>query len=964
MSNPTKIPQIFEQLVSDQRASLPEEILHLLKSVGNDLYSEWMRTIVISDYVADKTLQHPDLLRDLIESNDLHTAYTNDVYALRLKAELLKEGGDLAVTLREFRCREMIRIIWRDLNKLSDLAETTLDLSNLADTCVSVSLDSLYQQHCSKYGTPIGQSSGLPQKMVVLALGKLGARELNLSSDIDLIFFYEEQGYVSREINNKTDAQTNQAFFTRLSRELIKVLNEVRADGFVFRVDMRLRPYGESGVLVMSRGALEKYYVEQGRDWERYAFIKARAIAGDLEIGESILNWLKPFVYRKHLDYGAIESLRSMKALINVEIRKKDLQDDIKLGPGGIREIEFIAQCHQLIWAGQDQRLQQTSLLNVLELLRLRADIPEEQIAQLTAGYKFLRNTEHVIQAESDMQTQRLPTTDKSRARLAFGMGFGCWQDFLKKLEEHRNAVIDCFQTLIQTTDEELDTLVEGELVWTNVWRNIKADTRSVETLAHAGFSDPGRAVRLIQHLSTMSEKESVQEIVAERFNKLMPLLIGMIAKEAKSDVALSRIVAIVEAIFRRSTYIVYLLENPDALTRMVNCCAASRWIAEQLRQQPVLLYELTSQKSHAVIPDRAVLVQSLSDYMVNIDASDLEEQMDALRRFKNGHQLRVAVLELSNLLSVMEVSDYLSWLAEAVLDRVLQIAWRYLQGKHGNPVRADGTECDPDFAIVGYGKLGGLELGYGADLDLVFIYDCDRQAMTNGAKAINNTTFFTRLAQRIIHILGSVTGAGVLYEIDMRLRPSGRKGPLATSLKAFEKYQHEDAWTWEHQALVRARLVAGDQEIGNKFETLRKEILCRERQSSVLTKEITEMRQKIRHAHPTAVEETIGFDIKHATGSVVDIEFMMQYAVLNWSSSFPQLVKFPDNYRILEMLGETGLLTKEEVTSMQNAYLTFRAAMHFQALGGELEAKAFQRLEHSRQQVIALWEKLLNGKV
>lgn len=958
------IPQNLVNLVDDISASQPQEVLRLLESAGNQLHLEWLRVIAVSDYVADSARQYPHLLQSLFESGDLHNTKEGNLYTSRLQQMLASEDADLGSVLREFRRREMMRIIWRDLNNLADLHETTADLSNLADTCVAVSLEVLYLQQCAKYGVPMGNATTTPQKMIVLALGKLGARELNLSSDIDLIFFYEEQGLVQKpgheDSAEQQNAVSNQEFFIRLSRSLIKVIDETRPDGFVFRVDMRLRPYGDSGVLIMCRSALEKYYVEQGRDWERYAFIKARVIAGDMELGASILDFLRPFVYRKHLDYGAIDSLRSMKSLINVEVRKRDLQEDIKLGPGGIREIEFIAQCHQLIWGGQDPSLRETRLVKVLELLKLRGDMPAEQIDQLIVAYEFLRNTEHVIQAESDSQTQRLPSSEKSRNRLVFGMGFETWEDFSNQLDLHRTGVVECFKSLIQTTDEEMDELVEGELVWSNLWRDVNEDERAAETLSHYGFVDGPRAVRLLQHLVSMSAKESVQEITVERFDRLMPLLLGLITKESNPDEVLLRIVAIIEAIFRRSTYIAFLVENHDALTRMVSCCAASRWIAEQLEKQPVLLYELTDQKSHAEVPDKETLVKLLADYMQNTDAADLGEQMDALRRFKNGHQLRVAVLELSNLLSVMKVSDYLSWLAEAILDRVLQIAWSYLQEKHGNPVHEDGSECDPDFAIMGYGKLGGLELGYGSDLDLVFVHDCARQGVTTGARPIDNITFYTRLAQRIIHILGSVTGAGVLYEIDMRLRPSGRKGPLAASLNGFDKYQLDDAWTWEHQALVRARFVAGDREIGTKLDVTRKRILCQPRDQTGLAKEITDMRDKMRQAHPRVGDESAGFDIKHEKGAIVDIEFMIQYAVLAWSNEYPELLEFSDNYRILDVLGGSGLLTMEEVNSMQNAYLIFRAATHFQALGGQLDAIAFQRLERSRQQVIMLWEKLL----
>jgi glutamate-ammonia-ligase adenylyltransferase len=960
------IPDALKQIVDDRISSHPDIFRRLLESPDEQLNTCWTLAIALSDYVADSCRSHPHLADQLVKSGALLQSIEDGVYRTNLSEALKKNPDDIATLLREFRRREMIRIIFRDLNRIADLEETMRDLSNLADACVSICLDVLYKQHCKKYGTPIGAMTNTAQQMMVLALGKLGAGELNLSSDIDLIFFYDQQGDVATTSAESDPGirvpMTNQEFFTRLSRAVIKCLNENRADGFVFRVDMRLRPYGESGALILGWSAMEKYYLEQGRDWERYAFIKARAIAGDLEKGKSILQWLKPFVYRKHLDYGAIESLRTMKSLIDKEVKRRELQNDIKLGPGGIREIEFIAQCHQLIWGGQDNRLQEPRLVKVLALLQARGDVPTDQVKELTSAYRFLRNSEHVMQAESDSQTQTLPENEISQLRLATGMGCEDWDEFSRQLMAHRDNVVRCFRELIQTSDIEMDELVEGELVWNGMWRNLGEDDRVAETLSRYGFVDISRAIRLLKHVKSMVEGDKANELTVERFNKLMPPLMGLIAKEAKRDEALSRVIAIAEAVFRRSTYIAFLLENPDALTRMVSCCAASEWIAEQLRQQPVLLYELTDQKNHLSMPDRESLVDLLDQYMTNVEAEDLGEQMDALRRFKNGHQLRAAVLELSNLLSVMKVSDYLTWLAEAVLDRVIRIAWYHLEVKHGSPVLEDGSPCDTSFAIIGYGKMGGLELGYGSDLDLVFIHECARQGMTTGDKPINNLTFFTRLAQRIIHMLGSVTGAGVLYEIDMRLRPSGRKGPLATSLSGLEKYQYEDAWTWEHQALVRARFVAGDAALGHKFALIREQILRQPRDLEELAKKITDMRLKMRNALASREFEGSGFDIKHEKGAIVDVEFMIQYAVLAWSSTFPRLCEYPDNYRLLGILGDCGLIEQSEVNTMRNAYLTFRAATHFQALGGQIDERAFQTLQGSRQQVISLWNKLLGS--
>lgn len=923
-----------------------------------DKLSRVSRTCHLSDFFLDILQFQPFVIEDLIQSGDLDRSYDAEYWARKF-VNLRQE--DLDRQLRSIRKRELARIVYRDLNRMAELVETTSDLSSLADLCVQHALDLYYQAQCHELGVPKGSQTGKDQQMVVLGLGKLGARELNLSSDIDLIFLYDESGW----LEDNENSLSNQEFFIRLSRRIIHCLSNKESDGFVFRVDMRLRPYGDSGALILNRNAMEQYYLQQGRDWERYAYIKARSIAGDKALGNDFLQWLKPFVYRKHIDYGAIESLRQMKEMINTEVQKKNMRDDLKLGPGGIREIEFIVQANQLIWGGKDPLLQEARLLDTLNHLSERNHLPESDANVLESAYIFLRNSEHVVQAERDRQTHRLPESELSRSRLATAMGFETWESYLCTLDAHRNQVKDCFSRIVSSGEAERDDLLEGNLHWQAIWR--ESDESLANLLKGTPFKDYGSFKSNIVSLKKEIQKGDASEKGKERLDKLLPILLGTIAEQQHPDVVLQRVMPVIIAISRRSTYVSFLLENLDALKRMTFLCGMSRWLADQLHDFPVLLYELTDKQIHEARFEKAILVRELDQLTEPLDESDLEAQMDAMRQFKNSWVLKIAIYELLDSLPIMKASDALTEVAEIILNKTTDIAWSYLVARHGLPVSTDHSDSKK-FGIVAYGKLGGFELGYGSDLDLIFIHDWDIHAETGGNKPVSINTFFVRLAQRIVHILSSYTQFGVLYKIDLRLRPNGNKGPLVATMNAFKRYQRQDAWTWEHQALVRARFVAGDAFIEKQFQSIRSEILTRKRNIDTLLQEVVSMREKMRthlstdEKSPFNLEEegadilVSGFDLKHGIGAIVDIEFMVQYAVLAGSSEHPELAVWTDKIRILDELSKLGLFSALETSVLQEAYLAYRAAVHYQSLGGQMET--FDSLETLRRDVARIWGK------
>ena len=950
-------------------AALPAPLLPIAERAVALLPAAWpaertealRRSCALSDFVHEQAVRDSQLLAELGASGDLERRFAAGELHGQLQALLADcvDEDELGRRLRRFRNRQQVRIIWRDLNRQASLAETCGDLSDLADACIDGAYQWLYPRHCEQFGTPIGRRSGQPQHLVILGMGKLGAHELNLSSDIDLIFGYPEGG----ETEGVKRSLDNQEFFIRLGQRLIKALDAITVEGFVFRVDMRLRPYGSSGALVLSFNALEQYYQDQGRDWERYAMIKARVVGGDQAAGKQLLEMLRPFVYRRYLDFSAIEALRAMKQLIQQEVRRKGMSDNVKLGSGGIREVEFIAQAFQLIHGGRDLSLQQRPLLKVLDTLEGQGYLPAPIIAEMKEGYEFLRYTEHALQAIGDRQTQMLPDNDLDRARVACIMGFADWASFHERLMYWRGRIEWHFRQVIADPDEdeggEAETCVGGE--WLPLWEEALEPDMAERQLAEAGFREPAAALKRLIDLRGGNQVRTMQRLGRERLDAFVPRLLAQAVEHADPDLVLERVLPLVEAVARRSAYLVLLTENPGALQRLMTLCAASPWIAEQITRFPLLLDELLNEGRLFKPPLAPELAAELRERLTRIPEDDLEQQMEALRHFKLAHGLRVAASEIAGTLPLMKVSDYLTWLAEAILDQVLALAWRQTVAKYGNPRRADGSLCDPDFIIVGYGKVGGLEFGHGSDLDLVFIHDGDSQAETDGAKPIDGAQFFARLGQRIIHLLTTQTTSGQLYEVDMRLRPSGAAGLLVSSLAAFQRYQENEAWTWEHQALVRARVLTGCARVAEGFERVRATILERARDLPKLQAEVSEMRAKMRDnlgsretaagTGANAFDAATSFDLKQDAGGIVDIEFMVQYAALAWSGQHPELHRYTDNIRILDGLRDVGLL--------QEAYKAYRSAAHRQALQKQPGKVGGDQFAEERRSVMRLWREL-----
>ncbi|MBU2965665.1 bifunctional [glutamate--ammonia ligase]-adenylyl-L-tyrosine phosphorylase/[glutamate--ammonia-ligase] adenylyltransferase [Amphritea sp. 2_MG-2023] len=957
------LPALIQPSVTLNLDKVSEALSHC-PDQSDTVYSDLIRVLAGSDYVADQLSRSPMLLAELQQHNDLYRAYPADEYQQQLSQRLKTAENEeqLHHHLRQYRQREMVRIIWRDLTRTVDMRATTADLSALADACIDEALQWLYNDCCSKWGTPHSSPSegqpSQPQQLVVLGMGKLGAHELNLSSDIDLIFAYPEKGMTE----GGRRVLANQDFFSRLGQKLIQALDNITADGFVFRTDMRLRPYGASGPLVCSFSAMEDYYQTQGRDWERYAMIKARVVAGNQQAGAELLEMLRPFVYRKYIDFSAFDSLRSMKEMINKEVRRKGLQGNVKLGAGGIREVEFIAQAFQLIRGGRDPRLQQRELLNILPLLPETMGIPAAAINELTEAYTFLRNAEHVIQAVADRQTQELPMDAIGQARMAFSMGFDDWDSFITALVHQRSRVTEHFADVIapaETNPQQDDHNSDWLLLW-----NSEFETEEGEAFfAQHGLDNPQQAWQAFNHLKSSRSVQVMQAIGHERLLAVLPKLMTEISAVDNASETLERVLLLIQAIIRRSSYLVLLAENPDAMKQLVRLCSASAWFSETLTKQPVLLDELIDQRSLYSPPSKDTLQSDLRQQLLRIPEEDEEQLMDTLRYFKSAHVLSVAASDITGALPLMKVSDYLTWLAEVILDVVLDIAWRQLSDKHGVPMKSPSVPCDPDFIIVGYGKLGGIELSYGSDLDLVFIHDADASLYTEGKKPIANSVFFTRLGQKIIHILNTFTTGGDLYEVDMRLRPSGKSGLLVSSLKAFSEYQEKEAWTWEHQALVRARVITGSASLKAKFEQVRSDVLSRPRDLTLLASEVIQMREKMRdHLGTSEKDSDTLFNLKQDRGGIVDIEFIVQYSALAFAHQYPELIEYTDNIRILDAMEKTGVITEGDAQTLREAYKDYRSVGHRQVLQGRTNSVSANELEEYRQEVIRIWKAQLDA--
>jgi glutamate-ammonia-ligase adenylyltransferase len=860
---------------------------------------------------------------------------------------------------RGWRNRQMARLMVQDANGLSTAKQTSRAVSDLADIAIGQAVRYAEALWTENWGAPgPSEFAEAHQHLVVLAMGKHGARELNLSSDIDLIFAFPNQG-------ETPVGRSHEEFFTHVGRTVIQLLDTRTPDGFVFRVDMRLRPWGQSGALVSNFAAMHHYYTHQGREWERFAMIKARPVTGSPQARAALERDLKGFVYRRYVDFHALGALRRLKALIQKEVRRQQLEDNIKLGQGGIREIEFIAQAFQLIRGGQDQHLQERGTWPVLSMLADEGLLPAEASRELTDAYTFLRDLEHRIQALRDEQTQRLPPDETDRARLAWSMGFESAEALLEALAGYRERVHYHFQQVV-ADDAESSQSLNPSLV--SLWRD--GDSKEWRDGASKNEGLDETAVEAVLAFRNEAAVKRLQGQARDNLDKVMPLLLTELAARNRLGPGFLVIRPILEAILRRSVYFVLLAENPDALAQLCRLAPDSPFIANLLTQKPYLLDELSDPESLYRLPQRGELTDDLHQTLLRVPGDDLEQQMEVLRHFRHGRVLRAAACEVSESLPLMKISDYLAWVGEVVVEQALALAWEQMVAKHGRPSRDNGDWCELDFGVVAYGKMGGLELSYESDLDLVFLHQASAQGETEGPRVIDNVVFMARLGQRLIHLLSTATPSGTLYEVDTRLRPSGNSGLLVTSLPAFEKYQNSKAWTWEHQALVRARFIAGDPELQKEFNALRQGIIQRPRDLATLRKDVIAMRHKmVGHLSSQAKKGGAGevFHIKQDPGGIVDLEFLVQYLILAYAHEHPDIARWSDNVRCIKALQEASVLTAEQAEQWLDAYLTLRQHTHHAVLDGTSTtvpvAQVTPDLQRVRQVIRDQWQLWLGAE-
>ncbi|WOH39370.1 bifunctional [glutamate--ammonia ligase]-adenylyl-L-tyrosine phosphorylase/[glutamate--ammonia-ligase] adenylyltransferase [Thalassotalea fonticola] len=946
----TIVQDILLQQQNSHFSRFAENAPEVLQSLTAEQITLLKHAFAMSDFVAEGLISKPQWVIDTISNNLFNFTEVIDAKPyIFAQIEHCKTEDELQQVLRQLRNKFLIAMAIADLSLECELKTSLANLSHLADTLIEGALNWLSNYCQSLWGQPQNRD-GIEQPLLVYGMGKLGGKELNFSSDIDLIFVYPEGG----ETHGARRSIDNQQYFTRLGQKLIAALDQVTKDGFVYRVDMRLRPFGDSGPLVLSFAAIENYYQDQGRDWERYAMLKARII-GENTYQQPLNDLLKPFIYRRYIDFSVIESFRKMKLMIAQEARRRQQQQNIKLGEGGIREIEFIAQVFQLIRGGRIPELQQRSLLTALTLLVQHDCIEETSKQVLLNAYYFLRRSENAIQAFNDQQTQLLPTDEKNQTRLCQLFGFEQWDEYLSHCQQHMQAVNHEFSLLIGEDNEKTSSINQH---WVTLWLANWEDAESISWILKLQPKWPAAEIhKQLINFKAEIQKRSIGNRGRVVIDKLMPVIIEQLTEEPEPAITLERTLQVLAKIVTRTAYLELLYENPPAFKQLLKLCRASAWISEYLSKFPILLDELIDPKILYSITAIDDYKAQLTEHMMRIPEDDLEAQMEGLRQFKQSKQLKIAAADITGILPVMKVSDHLTALAEAIISDVVNMAWQQMVHRYGQPNSTLGTN-DKGFAVIGYGKLGGFELGYGSDLDLVFVHNREKDDQTSGEKAISASHFYLKMAQRILHLFNTRTANGTLYEADMRLRPSGNSGLMAVHIDTFEHYQKSDAWTWEHQALVRARVVYGEDELADNFARIRHNTLTTKRNSDELLADVVKMRARMRDHLDRSSSDVI--DIKQSIGGLADIEFLAQFLVLNNSAQNPKLTTFPDNVRIFELLQQHQLISVEEEAQLVTSYCELRDNGHALVLQNLPTQMSDDQLLKEREQVSKIWQKYL----
>lgn len=872
--------------------------------------------------------------------------------------------------MRALRQSVLLTLLARNLTGLCGLDEVVRVMSDFASSVITHTVRVYAAELAERFGVP-HSVSGTPQDLLVIGMGKLGGAELNVSSDIDLIFFYDEDGEcrATEQYPNIRKNLSNFEFFERLAKKIIPAISDLSYEGFVFRVDMRLRPNGDSGPIVTSCEMLEEYLMVQGREWERFAWLKGRVVNGPVFTTEAefdtqrknLADTVRPFVFRKYLDFGAISSLRDLHAKIRLASQRREQQKgaegiNIKLGRGGIREIEFIAQTFQIIRGGRNSELRSRSTLEALKALAKEGVLSEDKARKLSEIYVFLRNLEHALQFRADQQTQLYPTQEAEKAAASAMMGIE-GKELEALLEESMDYVAGRFDEIFQTSDET------GSDLWPVGWD--RGDAQALEPLAEVigsfGFKDPKAIAEAILTLMSQRALRIINPQARQRMIRLLKQTVRKMADDEWSGVASStvltredlllRYLKLLEGIAGRPTYVSLLLEYPLAARRVCHVLASGIWACEYLYRHPLLLDELLDERLSQIDDYTPVAfddyIEKTRSRLADLPEDDQEARMNLIREEHHARLFRLLLADIAGRLSVERLADHLSALADATLEIAIEECWKTVPGAHREA---------PKFAIAAYGKLGGKELGYASDLDLVFIFEDEAQ---------DAEKIYGRFTRRLINWLTATTSSGQLFDIDMRLRPNGESGMLVCSMEALAKYQRNEdgtgAWLWEHQALTRARFCAGDREIGEKFEALRKEILLRTRDEAACAQGILEMRQKMHDGHPNKTEL---FDIKHDAGGMVDVEFLVQYLVLRYSHDLPQFVNNFGNIKLLEMASDAGLAGQKEAQAVIRAYRRYRKLQHEFRLNSPNVPVRLPRgeLAPEAQAVRALWDKVFGA--
>jgi glutamate-ammonia-ligase adenylyltransferase len=843
------------------------------------------KVITASDFALETLRKQPGLLATFKRDDGTETLAPPSLSA--------DDSATWPERLRLYRAAESTRLVWRDVLELDEVDAILAGSTRLAENCMRTALEALETEFAQRHGV-VRAADGSVQRLVVFGLGKLGGGELNFSSDIDLVYAYPQGGE-----SDGARSLAAEDYFARLGQRLAKLLDEPTVDGFSHRVDLRLRPFGNAGRVALSFAGMDQYFQREGRDWERYAWLKARAVAGDTEAGEQWLQTLRPFVYRRYLDFTALDGLRDMKAAIAAEVARRELADDIKRGPGGIREIEFLAQALQLIHGGREAALRERRLLPALRALMEARQISLEDGDALIHAYRFLRKLENRLQMLRDAQTHALPENALDRARIARGLGYPDWSALDAALAVQRERVTAEFGQLLAPRQRDA-----APDVLTAYWRALPG-AGDAEALAAAGFVDPASADAALRDFANSSGVLGLSDGARARLDRVLPALLEGAARSSQPDAAVKRLLVLLRAILRRASYLALLDEQPSALNRLVDVVGRSALLAERLALYPLLLDELLDTRVGGPMPDRAVMRRQCEPAL---QEEDPETALRALNEQRLALSFRIALAALDGRQNARDSTRQLAWLAEEVVRVVLRMAQAEVMAAHGEV--AGGR-----FAVIGYGSLGGEELGFGSDLDLVFLFDADAAAVSGGARSLEAGRWYARLAQKLVALLGAATGAGRLYEVDVRLRPDGAKGLLVSSLSSFRDYQRERAWTWEHQALVRARGVAGDASLLEEFETIRTQTLARARDIGKLREEVGSMRLKMRAELDRS--DAARFDLKQGAGGLVDLEFLLQYLVLRDSSSHAALLGPRDTQGLIGALRAAGTMDGTQAESL-----------------------------------------------